>query len=157
MCCWLVMNTSQQHTKPSFIQKKFWQSCIYRRWSHILLPSQTSWTSSAALFWWSSWPRVHIHLSLPCITTLITAVRLIIIMDGKGTSRQSLPECTERMKPPRTTQSWTRAGERVWDNLTAAPSAPNICVLLSMSTTTCKTFTQSKMLCISCCQHYILH
>ena len=36
-----------------------------------------------------------------------------------------------------------RAEEHMQDNLTAAVSAPNNRVLLSMSTTTCKTFTQS--------------
>ncbi len=41
--------------------------------------------------------RVHLHLSLPSITSLIAAVRLDLIMDGKGTSSLSLSECTERM------------------------------------------------------------
>ncbi len=111
-----------------------------------LLPSQHSWSSSAADH------RVHLHLSLPSITSLTAAVRLNLIMDGKRTSRVSLSECTERRS---STQSWRRAGERVWDDLAAAVSALNICVLLSMRTTTCNTFTQSKTFYISCCQHSI--
>ncbi len=42
----------------------------------------------------------------------------------------------------------------MWENLAAAPSAPFVC-LLSMRTTTYKTFTQSKTFYISCCQHSI--
>ncbi len=77
--------------------------------------------------------RVHRHLSLLSIMSLTAAVRLNLIMEGKGTSRLSLPECTERMRktmmtPPYHTQSWTRAGEHVWENLAAAPSAPDIYV-----------------------------
>ncbi len=54
-------------------------------------------------------------------------------MDGKGTSRLSLPECTERMRktmmmPPEPHNLEAIVGEHVWDNLAAAVSVPNICV-----------------------------
>ncbi len=48
----------------------FCQSCIYKRWTHILLPSQHSCVNSAADH------PTHLHLTLPSITSLIAAVRL---------------------------------------------------------------------------------
>ncbi len=44
--------------------------------------------------------HVHLHLSLLSLTSLTTAVRLNLIMDEKGASMLSLPECTERRRFP---------------------------------------------------------
>ncbi len=47
---------SRTHETKLYSNILFWQSCIYRRWTQTLLSSQHIWASSAALFWWSSWP-----------------------------------------------------------------------------------------------------
>ncbi len=136
---------SRTHETKLYSNILFWQSCIYMQWTHILLPSQHSWASSAADH------RVHLHLSLLSIMSLTAAVRLNLIMDGKRTSRLSLPECRERMrKTMMTPLNHTILNKSMRDNLSPAVSAPNICVLLSMRTTTCKTITQSKTFYISC-------
>ncbi len=144
---------SRTHETMLYSNILFWQSCIYRWWTQILLPSQHSWASSAALFWWSSWP--------PCPPSPVSAVHHVTHCCSKTESDHGWERGIEAIivwvhrEDEATTQSWTRAGKRVWDNLAAAVSAPNICVLLSMSTTTCNTFTQSKTFYISCCQHSI--
>ncbi len=115
---------------------------------HILLPSHTAVPILQLYSDEAADHRVHLHLSLPSIMSLIAAVRLNLIMDGKGTSRLPFPECTERMRktmmtPPVPHNLEARAGERVWDNLAPAVSAPNICVP-ALYENTCKTITQSK-------------
>ncbi len=93
--------------------------------------------------------RVHLHLSLPSITSLTAAVRLNLIMDEKGTLSLSLPECTERMRKTMMThlnhttlrQKWGNMCGTIWLSLCLLQTF--VC-LLSMSTTTCKTFKQSK-------------
>ncbi len=103
---------------------------------------------------------VHLHLSLLSITSLTAAVRLNLIMDGKRTSRLSLPEHTERMRKTMMTplnhtilnkSRRTCAGQ----SGSCCVCSKHLCGLLSMRTTTCNTFTQSKTFYISCCQHFI--
>ncbi len=89
------------------------------------------------------------HLFLLSITTHTAAVRLNLIMDGKRTSRLSLPEYTERMRKTMMTplnhtilnQEQENMCGTIW--LLLCLLQTSVC-LLSMRTTTCKTITQSK-------------
>ncbi len=88
---------SRTHETKLYSNILFWQSCIYRRWTQTLLPSQHIWSSSAALFWWSSWPcppspvsAVH-HVPHCCCQTESDH-------GWERASRLSLPECTKRMR-----------------------------------------------------------
>ncbi len=117
---------SQQNMKQSFIQ-------TYCSNNHVLNPYLLHLnTAEPVLQLYSDEAAdhsVHLHLSLP---SLINAVRLNLIMEGKATSRLSLPECTERMRktmmtPPYPT-IFNKSRRTCGKNKAAAPSAPNIYV-----------------------------
>ncbi len=127
---------STTHKTKLYLNLLFWESCIYKRWTHNLLPSQHSCANSAAEH------HVHIDRSLPSITSLIAVVRLNLMM-GKG----------HRGCPCRRAQrGWGRPWWCPPSHTTLKQEQENICgiiwlslgllqtslCLLSMNTTTCK-------------------
>ncbi len=86
-----TINTSQGHMKQSFIQTYCSDKHVFTdgeptSYCHLntAVPVLQLYSDEAADH------RVHLHLYLPSITSLIAAVRLNPIMEEKGASRLSL-------------------------------------------------------------------
>ncbi len=114
----------------------FWQSCIYKRWTHILLSSQHSCGNSAADH------HAHLHLSLPSITTLIAAVRLESDHEWERDIEAVLAWVNRKDEEDHDDAPWATQ-PRSKSRRTCGIIWLSLC-LLSMSTNTCKTFEQSK-------------
>ncbi len=143
---------SRTHETKLYSNILLWQSCIYRRWTQILLPSQHSCANSAGLFWWSSWP--------PCPPSPVSAVHPSLLQSdwiwswmGKGHRGY---HCLSEQRgwgpiPHNLEQEQENTCGKIC--LPLCLFQTSVCLLLSMRTTTCK--TQSKTFYISCCQHSI--